>query len=322
MIYSFASWIVFTLLKFEPKSRVGDSLHFFVYDSIKILLLLLIMTSLMGIINSYFPVEKVKNFLIKRKWYGFDHLLASLFGAVTPFCSCSSIPLFMGFLKGGIPLGVTLSFLITSPLVNEVAFAVFMGIFGIKVTLIYAISGILLGTIVGYILGKMNLERYLEDWVKESLITKSKNNNNTEEIKLSFNERLPEILKEALKITIGIIPYLFLGIGIGALIHGFLPTGYFEAYITKDNPLAVPIAVILGVPMYANATSVIPIIQALVEKGIPLGTALAFSMAVVGLSLPEATLLKKVMKTKLVFIYFGSVSLAIIFLGYFYNFIF
>lgn len=321
MIDSFASWVLFAQLGFDPKTKIGESLHFFIYDSIKILLLLLLMTFLMGIINSYFPVEKVKQFLTKRNWYGLDHLLASLFGAITPFCSCSSIPLFMGFLKGGIHLGVTLSFLITSPLVNEVAVALFIGIFGLKVTLIYAISGILLGTIVGYILGKMKLEKYLEDWVTESLLSKNQIGEIAEK-KLTFMNRLPEILKEALNITVGIIPYLFLGIGIGALIHGFIPTGYLEAYITKSNPLAVPIAVILGVPMYANATSVIPIIQALVEKGIPLGTALAFSMAVVGLSLPEATLLKKVMKTKLVLIYFGSVSLAIIFLGYFYNYIF
>jgi uncharacterized membrane protein YraQ (UPF0718 family) len=321
VIDSFASWLLFAQLGFDPKSKAGESLHFFIYDSIKILLLLLLMTFLMGIVNSYFPVEKVKKFLTKRNWYGVDHLLASLFGAITPFCSCSSIPLFMGFLKGGIPLGVTLSFLITSPLVNEVAVALFIGIFGIKVTLIYTISGILLGAIVGFVLGKMNLERFLEDWVTDSLQNKSQIDG-IPEVKLSFINRLPAILKEALNITVGIIPYLILGIGIGALIHGFIPTGYFEAYITKENPFAVPIAVLIGVPMYANATSVIPIIQALVEKGIPLGTALAFSMAVVGLSLPEATLLKKVMKTKLILIYFGSVSLSIIFLGYFYNYIF
>lgn len=321
MIDSFASWLIYGKFGLDSASKLGQSLHFFVYDSIKILLLLLLMTTLMGIVNSYFPVEKVKNFLTKRNWFGLDHLIASIFGAITPFCSCSSIPLFMGFLKGGIPLGVTLSFLITSPLVNEVAVALFIGIFGLKVTLIYAISGILLGTIVGFILGKMKLERYLEDWVVQSLQSKTLANG-IDENKLSFKERLPEILKEALNITKGVVPYLLIGIGLGALIHGFIPTGYFEAYISKDNPLAVPIAVLLGIPMYANATSVIPIIQALVEKGIPLGTALAFSMAVVGLSLPEATLLKKVMKLKLVLIYFGSVSLAIIFLGYFFNFIF
>jgi len=321
MIDSFASWLIYGKFGLDSTSRLGQSLHFFVYDTIKIIFLLLLMTILMGIVNSYLPIEKIKNFLTKRNWYGLDHLLASLFGAITPFCSCSSIPLFMGFLKGGIPLGVTLSFLITSPLVNEVALALFIGIFGLKVTLIYAISGILLGTIVGYILGKMNLEKYLEDWVVQSLQTKIQNTDLAEG-SLSFSERLPEIIKEALNITKGVIPYLFIGIGLGALIHGFIPTGYFEAYITKNNPLAVPLAVILGVPMYANATSVIPILQALVEKGIPLGTALAFSMAVVGLSLPEATLLKKVMKTKLIAIYFGSVSISIIFLGYFFNYIF
>ncbi len=321
MIDTFSSWLIFDLIRIDPTSKLGTSLHFFVYDTIKILFLLMLMTTIMGIVNSYFPVEKVKNFLTKRNWFGFDHLLASLFGAITPFCSCSSIPLFMGFLKGGIPLGVPFSFLITSPLVNEVALALFVGVFGLKVTIIYAVSGILVGTIVGFILGKMKLEYLLEDWVTESIKIKT-NGNNILVDTLSFKEKFPGIFQEALNITKGVIPYLLIGIGIGALIHGFIPTGYFEAYISKDNPLAVPLAVILGVPMYANATSIVPIIQALVEKGTPLGTALAFSMAVVGLSLPEATLLRKVIKTKLIFIYISSVALAIIFLGYFFNYIF
>lgn len=318
MIDSFASWFIFKFMGIEATGRLGISLHFFVYDGLKILILLLVMTIAMGVLNSYFPVEKVKVFLTKRNWFGLEYLLASIFGAITPFCSCSSIPLFIGFLKGGIPLGVTLSFLITSPLVNEVAIALFIGIFGIKITAIYALSGILLGTIVGFVLGKMNLDNQVEEWVWETVQNRTENFEESEK-NFSFKDRLPGIIKEAINITAGIIPYLLIGIGLGALIHGFVPTGYFEAYITKSNPFAVPVAVILGVPMYANATSVIPIIQALVEKGIPLGTALAFSMAVVGLSLPEAALLKKVMKTRLVLIFFASVSLAIIILGYFFN---
>ncbi len=323
MIKSFADWLTFGLLQLAPGSRSGEALNFFVYDTIKIIFLLFVMTVLMGFVNSYFPVEKVRAFLTKRKWYGFDHLLASIFGAVTPFCSCSSISLFIGLLKGGIPLGVTLSFLITSPLVNEVAIAVFIGIFGWKVAVIYAGSGILLGTIVGLFLGKMKLEPHVEGWIWKS-IEQSQNAGGSAVAagaKLSIRGRAPAVVKEALGIIRGILPYLFIGIGLGAAIHGFIPTGYFERFITKDNPMAVPVAVLLGVPMYANAAGVIPILQALVDKGIPLGTTLAFSMAVVGLSLPEATLLRKVMKPALIAWFFGSVTLSIILLGYLFNWI-
>jgi hypothetical protein len=228
----------------------------------------------------------------------------------------------MGFLKGGIPLGVTLSFLITSPLVNEVAIAIFIGIFGWKVTLIYMGSGILMGSLVGWILGKLKLEPYVEDWVQKAISQQSINQENEIAEKILFKDRVRPVIKEALGIIKGVLPYLFIGIGLGAAIHGFIPTGYFEQWITKDNPLAVPVAVILGVPMYANATGIIPILQALVSKGIPLGTALAFSMAVVGLSLPEATLLRKVMKPRLIAWFFGSVTLSIILLGYLFNLIF
>lgn len=320
MFSDFASWLVYSKLGLSASSHWGQSLHFFVYDNIKILFLLLVMTFVMGIVNSYFPVERVRKFLVRRNWFGFDHLLASVFGAITPFCSCSSIPLFMGFLKGGIPLGVTLSFLITSPLVNEVALAMFVGLFGIKVTVIYAASGILLGTIVGWVLGRLKLEKYVEDWVWKSI--KSGELQEIEISSQSFLQRLPTIGKEALAICKSVVPYILIGIGIGAAIHGFLPTGYFEAYITKSNPFAVPLAVIMGIPLYANATGVIPVLQALVSKGIPLGTALAFSMAVVGLSIPEGALLKKVMKTELIAIYFGSVGVSIMLLGYFFNLIF
>lgn len=321
MIKQFADWLIFSIMGQAPGSKLGEALNFFVYDTIKIIFLLFVMTVAMGLVNSYFPVEKVKSFLTKRKWYGLDHFLASIFGAITPFCSCSSIPLFIGFLKGGIPLGVTLSFLITSPLVNEVAIAIFIGIFGWKVTLIYAVSGILVGTFVGWFLGKMKLEPYIEDWVKKAITQQSISSEDSALAKPTFKSRIHLVAKEALGIIKGILPYLFIGIGLGAAIHGFIPTGYFEQWITKDNPLAVPLAVILGVPMYANATGIIPILQALVSKGIPLGTALAFSMAVVGLSLPEATLLRKVMKPKLIAWFFTSVTISIILLGYLFNLI-
>lgn len=320
-IQSLADWLIYTVLGITQHSKLGDALNFFVYDTVKILFLLFLITFVMGIVNSYFPIEKIRNFLSRNRLYGGEYLLASTFGAVTPFCSCSSVPLFIGFVKGGIPLGVTFAFLITSPLVNEVAVAMFIGMFGWKTTLIYVTSGILLGTVGGMILGKLNLEPLLSDWV-QTVLKNAEKEEAYEEDALTFAQRLPEIAREAWGIVKGVFIYVIIGIGIGALMHGFIPTGFFEQYISKDNPFAVPIAVLMGVPMYSNAAGVLPIIQVLVQKGIPLGTAIAFMMGVVGLSLPEATLLKKVMSMKLIAIFFGVVTLCIIISGYFFNLIF
>lgn len=274
----------------------------------------------MGVVNSYFPVDKIRNYLSRNKLFGLEYLFASTFGAITPFCSCSSVPLFIGFVKGGIPLGVTFAFLITSPLVNEVAIAMFIGMFGLKATLIYVSSGILLGVIGGSILGKLKLEKYLSSWV-QGVLANAEKEGNLEEEKLTFSKRLPTIFKEALSIIKGVFWYIIIGIGIGAMMHGFIPTGFFEQYISKNNPFAVPIAVILGIPMYSNAAGVLPIIQVFVQKGIPIGTAIAFMMAVVGLSIPEATMLKKVMTWKLIAIFFGVVAICIIISGYVFNLI-
>lgn len=315
MIHDFASWLVFRVMGLSTESHWGQAAQFFVYDTIKITILLLAMTLIMGVVNSYMPVEKVRAWLASRRWYGLDHLLAAIFGAVTPFCSCSSIPLFIGFVRGGIPLGVTFSFLITSPLVNEAAVAVFVGVFGWKVTLIYCGAGIGMGTVVGAILGRMKLERHVEPWVWEVKAVQADDAGKW----ASFRERVPGIIREALATTKKVLPYVLAGVAVGAAMHGFVPTGYFERYISKDNPFAVPAAVVLGVPMYANASSVIPVVEQLVAKGIALGTALAFMMAVVGLSVPEGLLLRRVLKPRLVAIYFGSVSLAIIALGYLFN---
>ena len=320
-IQDFADWLIYNVLQITQESKLGDSLNFFVYDTLKILILLFLITSLMGIVNSYFPIDKIRNFLSRNKLYGLEYLLASTFGAVTPFCSCSSIPLFIGFVRGGIPLGVTFAFLITSPLVNEVAVAMFISIFGLKTTLIYVTSGILLGMIGGYVLGKMKLEKYLSPWAKTILENAEREGYLSENDTRTFPQRLPDIFKEAFGIIKGVFWYIIIGIGIGGLMHGFIPTGFFEQYISKDNPLAVPLAVILGVPMYSNATGVIPIIQVFVQKGVPLGTAIAFMMGVVGLSIPEAMLLKKVMTWKLIGIFFGAVTFFIILSGYIFNMI-
>ena len=321
MIQQMADWLTYRLLGLDATSGLGSALNFFIYDSVKILLLLFVISALMGVVNAYFPIERLRNYLMTHRLYGLQYLLASVFGAITPFCSCSSIPLFIGFVKGGIPLGVTLAFLITSPLVNEVAVAMFLGSFGVKVTAIYVVSGILLGMIGGFLLGRMQLEPLLSDWVKQIQMQSTQQTEAWEAEHVSFTRRLPSILREAWGIVRGVLLYVIIGIGIGAMMHGFVPEGFFETYMARDNWFAVPLAVVLAVPMYANAAGIVPIIEVFVAKGIPLGTAIAFMMAVVGLSLPEATLLKKVMTWRLIGIFFGTITLFIILLGYLFNLI-
>lgn len=321
MLQRFADWLVFGVFGLDNASKWGDALNFFIYDSIKILILLFVISAIMGIINAYLPVSKLKNYLQTHKLYGLQYLLASVFGAVTPFCSCSSIPLFIGFVKGGIPLGVTFAFLITSPLVNEVAVAMFLGAFGVKITVIYVVSGILLGMVGGWILGRMKLEPLLSDWVKNIQKQSEAQAEEWDEEKIPFLERLPGILKDSWGIVKGVLVFVLIGIGIGAAMHGFVPEGFFEQYMGKDNLFAVPIATILAVPMYSNAAGIVPIVEVFVAKGIPIGTAIAFMMGVVGLSIPEATLLKKVMTWKLVGIFFLVVTVCIIVSGYLFNII-
>lgn len=321
MIQKFADWLVYGIFGLSAETPFGTAINFFFYDTIKILILLFFISVIMGIINVYFPIERLRNYLTSRKLYGLQYFFASLFGAITPFCSCSSIPLFIGFVKGGIPLGVTFAYLITSPLVNEVGVAMFIGTFGIRITAIYVMSGILLGMIGGFILGKMKLEPYLSDWVKQIQQNSSTESCAWEKEHTPFLKRLPMITKEAWGIVRGVLLYIVIGIGIGAFMHGYVPEGFFESYMLKDNWFAVPVSVLLAVPMYANAAGIVPIIEVFVAKGIPIGTALAFMMAVVGLSLPEATLLKKVMTWRLIGLFFGLITLFIIFLGYLFNFI-
>ncbi|SRX75298.1 permease [Aequorivita antarctica] len=315
-----ADWLIYSVFEIGADTQLGTALNFFVYDTIKILILLFFIVFLMGIVNAYFPIEKLKNYLNKKKLYGLEYFFSSVFGAITPFCSCSSVPLFIGFVQGGIPLGVTFSFLITSPLVNEVAVAMFLGMFGVKVTLIYAVSGILLGTLGGWLLSKFNLEPLLSDWVKEILENKMQQAEYKEE-KRTFKQRLPEITRGAWDIVKGVIIYVIIGIAIGATMHGYVPENFFNQYLGGGEWWTVPLAVIVAVPMYANAAGIVPVIQVFVAKGVPLGTAIAFMMATVGLSIPEATLLKKVMSLKLMAIFFGIVTLAIIISGFIFNLI-
>lgn len=320
-IQDIADWLIYSVLGIVPKTHLGEALNYFAYDTLKILVLLFLITFLMGIINSYFPIERLRNFLSRQKLYGLEYLIASLFGAVTPFCSCSSVPLFIGFVQGGIPLGVTFSFLITSPLVNEVALALFIGMFGWKITLIYASTGILLGTVGGLVLGKFKLKRYLSDWVHQIWQNAHRELEKYNEDVLTFRQRIPGIANGALDIVKSVLLYVVVGISIGAIMHGYVPENFLQQYLSDGNWWTIPFAVILAVPIYTNAAGIVPVIQVLVAKGVPIGTAVAFMMGSVGLSLPEATLLKKVMTFQLILIFFGVVALFIILSGFLFNLI-
>ena len=319
MIQQFADWLVYGVMGLDASSHLGVAVNFFFYDSIKIIILLFLISMLMGVVNAYFPIERLRNYLVTHRLYGLQYLLASLFGAITPFCSCSSIPLFIGFVKGGIPLGVTFAFLITSPLVNEVAVAMFLGSFGVRTTIVYVVSGIVLGMLGGMVLGRMNLDRYLSGWIRDIQRQSEAQADAWEAEKTSFFDRLPSIVRGSWDIVRGVLVYVLVGIGIGAAMHGFVPDGFFERYLAAGNWWSVPLAVILAVPMYANAAGIVPVIEVFVAKGVPLGTAIAFMMSVVGLSLPEATLLNKVMTWRLIGIFFGVVTVFIIISGYLFN---
>ena len=319
-----ADALVHGLLGLEPGARSTQTLHFFVHEVAKIGFLLVVVTHLMGLINELLPVEKVREVIASGRLRGAEHLAASGFGAVTPFCSCSSIPLFIGFLQGGIPLGVTFSFLITSPLVNEVALAIFLGTFGWKVTAVYAAAGVLLGTVLGFLLGRLELEEQVEDWVREATAKAGAGPGASPAGAAAGDRRelFRRVSSGAWEITASVAPYVVAGVAVGAAVHGWVPAGLFDAWMGEGNPLAVPAAVAAAVPLYAGASGVIPVMEALVAKGIPLGTALAFMMAVVGLSLPEAMMLKKVMRPRLLATFFGSVAGCIVVLGYGFNLIF
>lgn len=310
--------MIFDFFGFQEGDRLWQILHFFMYDSTKIIILLVVVIYVMTLVNSYVPIEKIKKFLTKKQRYWLDHFFAAVFGAITPFCSCSSIPLFIGFLKWGIPLGTTLSFLITSPLINEIAIAMLLGIFWSKITFLYIGSGIALGTIAWFVLWKMWLEKHLD----ASILEAKKEVQTPTKVHFScsnFREKLSKTYQQTIRITKRVIPYVLLGVFIGAAIHNFVPMSIFETQIIKNKILSVPFAVILWIPLYANATSIIPIIQALIAKWIPLWTGLAFMMASVGLSLPEFLMLKRIMNLQFLMILFMTVGVCIVGIWYFFN---
>lgn len=316
MFYQFAVFLA-GLLGLSQGSHLYEAFVFFVQDTVKILILLLIMMSVMTFLRMQLPIEKVRDYL-EKKFFVFSHFMAAIFGAITPFCSCSSLPLFFTLLNSGLSVGVAFSFLITSPLVNEVALIMLWGFFGFKFMLIWLLSAIFLGTFLGIIFEKIGVEKYLTPDFVENRKTADKKT----KIQRTFTEKIKICFKKGAKLTKSVIWYVLIGIAVGAFIHGFLPEDYFKEKISADNLFAVPVAVILAVPLYANASGVIPIVQSLVAKGIPLGTALAFMMATVGLSFPEAMILKKAMKWQLMALFFGSVAFCIILIGYLVNWLF
>lgn len=319
-IQTFANLTTYNWLNITEHSYLGDTVNFFIYDLIKIGLLLVVINYFMAVVRYYFPMKKVKNILTKRRWFGLDYLFAALLGVVTPFCSCSSIPLFIGFLSAGIPIGITFTFLIASPLINEASLYLFPTMFGIKITILYNLIGIIVSMLGGVIIQRLNMKRFVN---KEILKFKSKTA--VEKENKGESASLLKLLKywwiDGFAITKTVFLYVVLGVGLGALIHGFVPTSFVEKYLAIKAWWTVPLATLLGAPLYANSVSVIPVMEALVKKGIPLGTVLAFMTSIVTISIPEGLILKKVMKWPLLIMFFAITLIGIIFMGYFFNFV-
>jgi len=309
----FADWLSYSLLGLHKGTVFGGAIEFFVYDSIKIIILLFSIIFVVSFLRSYLPPEKTKK-ILTNKFQIIGNILASLLGIITPFCSCSAVPLFIGLVESGVPLGVTFSYLISAPMVNEVAAVLLLGLFGPVIAGIYIASGVTIAIIVGFILGKLKLEHLVEDYV-----WKIKADENNQLIKLTTKERFGESLRYTKDLVKKVFPYVLLGVGLGSIIHGYAPENLLTQIAGKSNLFAVPIAVAIGVPLYSNAAGTIPIVKSLIEKGLPLGTSLSFMMAVTALSLPEMIILRKVLKPKLLTIYIFILALGIMFTGYLFN---
>ena len=311
-----ADWLAFGLLGLERGSHLGDAVAFFLFDVPKVLLLLLGIVTVVTLVRGFFPPEKVRGALAGRGLLT-GTVAAASFGIVTPFCSCSAVPLFIGFVEAGVPLGVTFAFLISSPMVNEVALVLLWGLFGPGIALVYMAAGLAVAIVGGLVIGKLGLERYVEDYVWALQGTGGA----PIVFRLTWEDRLGDAWRYTRDLVRKITPYLLVGIGIGALIHGFVPTELVVAIGGKGNPFAVPLVVLLAIPLYSNAAGTIPIVQALLGKGMPLGTTLAFMMAITAISLPEFIILKKVIKPPLIAIFATIVTIGVLFVGYLFNFL-
>jgi uncharacterized membrane protein YraQ (UPF0718 family) len=310
----FADWATYSLMGLAKASQLGSSVNFFVYDSIKVTLMLAVIVFCVAIIRTYITPQKVKKWVGGRR-EGVGNVVAAVLGIPTPFCSCSAVPLFIGFVESGVPLGITFSFLIASPLINEVAAAMLLALFGWQIALIYIASGLIIAILAGIIIGRLHLEGEVEEFV-----WKCRMHDQPDKV-MSWKDRVDYAISESKNITLKVLPYILIGIAIGAVIHGYAPADFLVNIAGKDNPLAVPVAVLMGIPLYSNAAGMIPIMEVLTAKGMAMGTSLAFMMAVIGLSLPEMVILRKVIKIRLLLIFAGILFVSFTLTGYLFNMI-
>ena len=309
----FANWLTVSLLHLSLGTRTGSAIQFLVFETPKVLMLLVLVVFGVGIVRSFFTPQHTRA-MLAGKSESAGNVLASLLGVVTPFCSCSAVPLFIGFVTTGVPLGVTFSFLIAAPMINEVALVLLLGLFGWRVAALYAGTGLLIAILAGWTIGRLKMERYIEPWIYETQM-----NDGPEEERPSWSQRI-RMGREAVRDIVGKVwPYVIAGIAVGAGIHGYVPENFMAHIMGRGAWWSVPLAILIGVPMYSNAAGIIPIVQALLGKGAALGTVLAFMMSVIGLSFPEAIILRKVLRPQLIAVFFGVVTLGILVVGYLFN---
>ncbi|RZT96710.1 hypothetical protein EV201_1353 [Ancylomarina subtilis] len=315
-LQNISDFIIDTVFKM-PESHLSETLRFFIFEVPKVLLLLVLVIFGVGIIRSYFSPEKTKQALAGKSTF-MGNIMAALLGVVTPFCSCSAIPLFLGFVEAGVPLGVTFSFLIAAPMVNEIALIMLVGLFGWKTAIIYTLTGLLIAILAGWVIGILKLEKYIQEWVFEVKTGQT----GIDETKIRFSDRI-KLGYETVKDIVGKIwLYIVIGVAIGAAAHGYVPEDFMARLMGKSVWYSVPLSILIGIPMYSNAAGIIPIVSVLIEKGASLGTALAFMMSVIGLSLPEIIILKKVLKMPLILIFIGVVATGILAVGFIFNIIY
>lgn len=315
-LQTFSTFVTYSLLKIVQGSRLGSTFEFFFYDTIKVFMLLSLIVYIVGLLRSFITPERTRRFLVgKSEFVG--NIFAALLGIVTPFCSCSAVPLFIGFVSAGIPLGVTFSFLIAAPMVNEIALVLLYGLLGWKIAAIYLITGLSIAIIAGLIIGRLHPERYIEDWVKDLRLDAT----NKQEAKTSWLDRILFAYNSVVDIFKRIWIYVLIGIAIGAIIHGYVPESFMAIVMGSHSWWSVPLAVLLGIPLYSNAAGIVPVVEALISKGAAIGTVLAFMMAVIALSFPEMVILRKVLKPKLIYIFLTVVTLGIVIVGYLFNWI-
>ena len=311
----FWDWLLYDVFGMDPEARLTETLHFFLYDTVKIVLLLTGIIFIVTVLRSYMSVERTRA-LLGGKREGVGNVMAAGLGVVTPFCSCSAVPAFIGFVAAGVPIGVTLSFLIASPLANEIAIGLLWSLFGWQIAAIYVVAAVSIAIVAGFILGRLHVERWVEPFVFETTL---RGQPIDPAAGLTFDQRITMGIEEVAAILRRIWPYLLVGIGLGAIIHGWVPTDFFTTYANADNPFGVLVAVAIGVPLYSNAAGIMPLVEVLYGKGMPMGTVLAFMMSVVALSLPEMILLRRVLQPKLLGLFVAVVATGIVLVGYLFN---